>query len=81
MEGLLGQGLELMVYGMGTVVVFLTLLVFATRTMSLIVLRFFPEPAVVQEPAPDPVPASAGPSPAQLAAITAAVHHHRQLRS
>ena len=39
---LIGQGLELMLYGMGTVVVFLTLLVFTTSGMSLLVRRFIP---------------------------------------
>lgn len=84
MEGLLGQGLELMIYGMGTVVVFLTLLVFATRFMSFVVARFLPEPIVA-----DDAPAGTGearsghpasPSPAQLAAITAAIHRFRDSR-
>lgn len=77
---LLNQGLELLVYGMGTVVVFLTLLVFATRLMSGAVLRYFPEPEL-------PVPASrdsrntgGGQSPAVLAAISAALHVHRRRR-
>ena len=37
------QGLDLMLYGMGVVVVFLTLLVVVTATMSVIVQRWFPE--------------------------------------
>ena len=37
------QGLDLMLYGMGVVFVFLTLLVAVTATMSLIVQRWFPE--------------------------------------
>ena len=39
-ENLLRQGLELTVYGMGTVFVFLVMLIFATRGMSYLVLRF-----------------------------------------
>lgn len=39
-ENLLQQGLELTVYGMGTVFVFLVMLIFATRGMSYLVLRF-----------------------------------------
>lgn len=43
MESLLAQGIELAILGMGTVFVFLALLILATRTMSSIVLRFEPE--------------------------------------
>lgn len=40
---LLRQGLDLMSFGMGTVFVFLTVLVITTTLMSRIVSRFFPE--------------------------------------
>ena len=60
-------GVELMLVGMGTVFVFLTLLVAATTLMSRIVLRIAPPP-----------PAVAGDlSEEELAVITAAVHAHR----
>ncbi len=75
MEGsLLSQGLNLMLIGMGTVFMFLTLLVFATRAMSAIAIRLQPD-----IPAPDATvdPAAAGSSPAVVAAITAALHLHR----
>ncbi len=72
MEGeLLEQGLELMLAGMGTVFVFLTVLVFATTGMSALVRRF--EPA--------PVAASEGPTAEEVAAITAAVTLHRRKHS
>lgn len=76
---LLAQGMELLVYGMGTVVVFLTLLVFATGGMSRLVQRYFPEP-VTPPKAPAPAPAAAaGSIPAErLAVIAAAVHRYRQ---
>lgn len=38
MENLVAQGFELALFGMGTVFVFLTLLIFATRLMSALVL-------------------------------------------
>ena len=45
MQGdLVAQGVALMLYGMGTVVLFLALLVAATTAMSRVVTRFFPEP-------------------------------------
>jgi oxaloacetate decarboxylase gamma subunit len=43
---LLTQGLELMIFGMGTVVVFLALLVLALRLMSTLIQRFFPDAVV-----------------------------------
>ncbi|EAQ96988.1 OadG family protein [Congregibacter litoralis] len=78
---LLSQGIELLIYGMGTVVVFLTLLVFATRVMSRTIQRFFPEPPIV---VPQRVSAARGdlaPAPELLAAISAAVHQHRRHRA
>ena len=68
---LLEQGLELMLAGMGTVFVFLTLLVFATSAMSALVRRF--EPVADAE--------SAGVTEEEVAAITAAIALHRKKHS
>lgn len=75
---LLEQGLELMYFGMGTVIVFLSLLVVVTSMMSSLARRFEqPErPAAVCSHKTEG--ASSGPTPAVVAAITAAVHEHRQ---
>lgn len=65
-----------MLFGMGTVVVFLTLLVFVTSTMSAMVQRFFP-------PAPEPESRSGGAAVADatlMAVIAAAIHKHRTSR-
>jgi len=74
---IINQGLELMVYGMGTVLVFLAALVLATSCMSRFIGRYFPEPEPV---APVSKPANAPPSEdAQLwAVIGAAIHQHRR---
>ena len=85
MPSLIAQGAELLVYGMGTVVVFLTVLVYATRSMSWLVLRYAPEPIVETRPrrsipsaeASSPSTSADQPTPAQLAAIAAALHLHR----
>ena len=77
MDGnLISQGLELMLYGMGTVIVFLTMLVCATTLMSSLVLRFSPP----EEPAPAPAPAADSPDATTLAVIAAAIHKHRSRR-
>ena len=46
-NNLINEGLNLMMFGMGFVFVFLTLLVFATGLMSRLVTRYIPEPAPV----------------------------------
>ncbi len=71
---LLQQGIELMLYGMGTVLTFLVLLIFATTIMSSLLQRFGkPEPAVK--------PAAATKMPGNddhlIAAISAAIHKYR----
>lgn len=72
MDGsLLNQGLTLMLAGMGTVFVFLSLLVGAMTIMSSVTRRF--------EPAAAPHGASAsGPSEDEVAAISAAISKHRK---
>jgi oxaloacetate decarboxylase gamma subunit len=73
------QGIELMLFGMGTVVVFLMLLILATNLMSLVLRRFFPEAEVpTVRPAPAPAPAlQADDQTRLLAVITAAIHRYR----
>jgi oxaloacetate decarboxylase gamma subunit len=69
-------GLELVVFGMGTVFVFLTLLVFVTGLMSSLVLRFAPEAPII--PPRKPNSPEGATDPTILAAISAAVKRYRQ---
>jgi len=78
-ESLIDQGLNLMLYGMGTVFVFLTILVFATKTMSALVSKFSPEQEQTLGAATPPqVTSSAPPSPQVLEAIKQAITSHKQ---
>ncbi len=81
-EGIVAQGVELMLYGMGTVVLFLGLLVLATTGMSRLLSRYFPEapPAPVPTGARAVVASAPGPDPDVVAAISAALHLHRSRR-
>ncbi|KXJ51003.1 OadG family transporter subunit [Neptuniibacter pectenicola] len=77
MENLLSEGLELMVFGMGFVFVFLTLLIFTTAGMSKVVSKYFPE-APAKPKAKKAAPAAATASNDELIAVmTAAVHKYR----
>ena len=71
---LLDAGLELLIAGMGTVFVFLTLLVFATKGMSALIQRLSPPAAA------DSAARAGGPTPDEIAAISAAISHHRRRR-
>ena len=82
MQGdIVAQGIELMLYGMGTVVLFLALLVVAIVIMSRLVSRYFPEEessaaAALQKLRGRAQPQSAD-DPNLVAVITAAIHQHR----
>ncbi len=80
---LLMEGVELMLIGLGSVYLFLTLLVYAIRGMSVLIARFAPEPTAPVASVPSPRPqttASADVSPDLIAAIQAAIHQHRNKR-
>ncbi len=85
-DTLIQQGTDLMLFGMGSVLVFLTLLVIATVLMSGALNRWFPEaePPVERKGRPSSAPA-AGSSTGQvdkkkLAIIKAAIEQHRARR-
>lgn len=65
---LVSQGVNLLLYGMGVVFVFLSLLVLATGVMSALVQRFAPN---VDDAEPQALDRR------HIAAITAALHKHR----
>lgn len=83
MQGdIVAQGTELMLYGMGTVVFFLALLVVVTSLMSGFLTRYFPEAETASARVPRGVPggvtATKNAVDTDIAvAISAALHQHR----
>ena len=78
MESTLMQaGLDLLIYGMGVVFLFLTLLVLAMGAMSALVQRYFP---VADPPRADiaPAPVQQSVPPDIMRAIQAALDKHRK---
>ncbi|MEO0367517.1 MAG: OadG family protein [Pseudomonadota bacterium] len=74
---LIQQGLSLLIYGMGTVFVFLTLMVFATTLMSKIVRSLNPEEPVAEPSAAKSDTTSHAIKPAHLEAIKQAIALYR----
>ncbi len=79
MQGsIVNQGVELMLFGMGTVLAFLTVLVLAITLMSWILQRYFPVVEASPAQKSSLAPASTALSDANLiAVITAAIHQHK----
>ena len=76
------EGVNLMLFGMGFVFLFLTVLVGVTTLMSKVIGRYFPDP-VPAAAAPPRAPAAAPASDDSelVAAITAAIRMHRNKQS
>jgi len=72
---MMSDAIQLLVYGMGTVFVFLFLLVLATRAMSSLVMRFSP---VVEPSSAVPTPVSHAVNPEVVQAIALAVQEYRK---
>ncbi len=73
MSDLISRGVELVIFGMGTVFVFLTLLVLATMVMSFLVQQFASEDASIK--VGTMVPAG---DPTLMAVISAAIKRYRE---
>jgi len=67
------EGFKFMGLGMGTVFLFLIILIFAMNGMSMIVNKFFPEP----KPSESTAVNTQNNNKKVIAAITAAIKHHR----
>ncbi|OEO26618.1 oxaloacetate decarboxylase [Pseudomonas sp. J237] len=77
---LLSEGVELMLYGMGSVFVFLTLLILSIHLMARLLGRIAPPVAAAAVTPATPAVQAQGPEPDVLAAIQAAISQHRARR-
>ncbi|MFA7553429.1 MAG: OadG family protein [Spongiibacteraceae bacterium] len=75
-DSLVQQGVELMLYGMGTVFVFLVVLILATTAMSSLMQRFVKPEQIPLPPQPRGNPHQAK-DEQLVAVITAAIHKYR----
>ncbi len=71
---LIAEGFKFMALGMGTVFLFLIILIVCMNAMSAILHKYFPEP----QPGVTPDVDSKQDNKKIVAAITAAIAHHRQ---
>lgn len=77
-DSLMSQGVDLMVTGMGTVLIFLAVLVVLTTIMSRVMSRYFPEP-VIEAPVRAKVATSSQPvDPTTLKVLQQAISKHRE---
>ncbi len=74
------EGMKFMLLGMTTVLLFLILMIFMMSLMSKIILKYFPEPQIVPNASAANKPGSNA-TQKKIAAITAAILHHKQVNS
>jgi len=77
MENLVFEGFKFMALGMGTVFTFLTLMIIAMNIQAYIIHKFFPEPTPTATPGST---ATNNNKNAKVAAISAAVSHHKNAK-
>ena len=80
-SALIGEGINLMFSGMGFVLVFLLILIWAIGVMSKLINRFFPEPQPEPKTSPNSTALSAAPTDdfeRLRPMIAAAIAHHRR---
>ena len=75
---LIGEGINLMFSGMGFVLVFLLILIWAIGVMSKLINRFFPEPQPEPKTSPNSTALSAADFERLRPVIAAAIAHHRR---
>lgn len=78
MDPIIQDGVNVMIYGMGVVFSFLTLLVFAIIIMSTVAQKWFPEEEPLAKPKPNSKASPININPLTLKVIQAAIEKHRK---
>ena len=79
-DSLMSQGLSLMFTGMGTVIIFLAMLVVLTNLATRLIARYFPDPIAKIDPTPKPALVTQAVDAHTLKVIQKAVSEHRAKR-
>lgn len=75
---LVTEALKFMMLGMGVVFSFLIILIFVLKAQAALLTKYFPEKKI--EASKRPTPNASGNETAKVAAIVAAVQHHKNLK-
>ena len=74
------ESIKIMFLGMGTVYLFLTIMIYMTKLMSKLILRYFPEaPKIHLHTSAPKVQVQKNNENAKIAAMLGALQHHHQL--
>jgi len=77
---LIAEAVKFMALGMGIVFVFLIIMVYALKLQAKIIGKYFPEKNTPQTTPPQRVVTKESNKTAKIAAIVAAVQHHKNLK-
>lgn len=76
------ESIKIMFLGMGTVFLFLIIMVLLTKIMSKIIQRYFPEAIKIVEPLrPVQQAVASSDAKAKVAAVVAVMHHHQSMNA
>lgn len=75
------ESIKIMLLGMGTVFLFLIIMVYVTKVMSKIIQRYFPDAPKILDPVRTAVPVKSSDNKAKVAALVATMYHNQLMNS
>ncbi len=79
-QNLVLEALKFMVLGMGVVFLFLIVMVYAIKVQAFLINKFFPEKGETNDKKIQKQPTNVSDTSKKIAAITAAIQHHNNLK-